>query len=473
MKRYSPKALNQYRGASVSYSIDEIKTPLKKRLFELLYHPTSDIILFVMVMGSTGLLIMELNHPDTQHSAGWVASVAGKKTNPTWLILDIITTVFFAIEYFGKMWVSPYRALYFRNHLIELLALFPILRIFRMVRIIRALRLLRLVRLNQIIDNNISDQDDETSDLITVLMYLFFSIVFGTVGIMLFEKGNNDGFVHITDGLWWCIVTITTVGYGDISPITLPGKLVAGCIMFIGLAFYASLTGVVSETLVNKARRKKRKRMREQIFSQHVVICGWNQHAQSICETILKKEESLIVSINSHEKTYPSHSRFFRVHGDPCDVTFLEEAKIAKANHVIILADEQLASPQDQDARSILTAMNVTQYVVPQKVIFELKQVENRVHIQKMGIENILHLTTFLRSHIEDIVVGSHNSIEKYTPFPVQNTHIGKTFQEMIILLAQEADHHALGLYRNHSIQIPCPIQQEITVGDVILCAKK
>ena len=85
-----------------------------------------------------------------------------------------------------------------------------------------------------------------------MITYLFLSVLFGTVGIMVFEKGVNESFVSIGDGLWWCIVTITTVGYGDMFPITVGGKIVAVSIMFVGLSFYALLTGTISTVLIER-----------------------------------------------------------------------------------------------------------------------------------------------------------------------------------------------------------------------------
>jgi len=473
MKKYSQKALVQYRNGSVPYSFDEIQSPAQKKLFEILYHPTSDIIIFIMVMISTALLILEVAHPASELSGSWVGSIAGKETTPMLFFVDVIITVFFALEYVGKLWVSPRKRAFFKSNLIELLALIPILRIFRMIRILRALRLIRLVRLNQIIDHNISDQDDETSDLITVLMYLIFSIIFGTVGIMLFEKGHNDGFVHITDGLWWCIVTITTVGYGDISPVTIPGKLVAICIMFIGLAFYASLTGVISEALIHKARRNKRKRMRDRIFSQHVIICGWNQHASTICEQLQQTEEQLLIVITPYDLDLETSPLLFHIKGDPSEEKVLKEAKAQEALHFIILADDNLENGQDRDARSILCVMNALRFLDPKKIIFEINRLENKSFVENLGISHILHLSSFVSTHIYELLTETASALEHYIQTPLTEQYFGCLFQEMLINFAKEESIHLIGVLRQDSVIVPCHMNEKLLEGDILLSYKQ
>ena len=80
-------------------------------------------------------------------------------------------------------------------------------------------------------------------------------IILGSV-MYLVERGQN-GFISIPDSIYWAIVTITTVGYGDISPVTPLGKFIASFIMFIGYGIIAVPTGIVTTEMASAIRRRK------------------------------------------------------------------------------------------------------------------------------------------------------------------------------------------------------------------------
>lgn len=333
-----------------------------------------------------------------------MGKIAGKDTDPLLLQVDIVITVLFACEYLLKFWISPQKWNFFTRNFIELLALLPVLRIFRMIRILRVARLYRLIRMNNIVEQNLHFQEDETTDMVTVLMYLFFSIVFGTVGIMIFERGENDGFQHLSDGLWWCIVTITTVGYGDISPITIPGKIVAVCIMFIGLAFYASLTGVISEALIMRSRKEKNKKMEENMFMQHIVVCGWNHHARAICQQVLQDKEQFILVLSNANESTPKSAQLVFKNDNPSHKKSLIEAKIEQAHALVLLADEGLQSPSDRDARNVLIAMNALSIRSDVPIIFQLEEENNRTHVEQLGIQKILQISKLAGVEVQKMI---------------------------------------------------------------------
>lgn len=471
MKNYTQRSLRQYRSSSVGFHEEEISNPLKHKLFIWLYHPRFDIVMLCCVLISIIILIAELSNPDENHSGSWIGSVMGKETNPLLLQLDILFTVIFAIEYLIKFWIHPYKWSYFRSNIIELFALFPILRVFRMMRILRIVRLIRLIRINRIIEQNISFEDDQTTDMVTVLMYLFFSIVFGTIGIIIFERGNNEAFAHISDGLWWCIVTITTVGYGDKFPVTLYGKIVASCIMFIGLAFYASLTGVISQTLINKAREKKKKRMEENMFAQHIIICGWNTHAPSISEQILKDEEQLILAISPSEVQNFSHPRLMAKIQDPTHRESLQEAKIEQAKMLLLLSQENLVQGSDCDGRNLLIAMNARMLNPEITIIMEVQNKQNILHAENVGIDKTFHVSELASNALLNII---STELEQYNPvrtiqIPCPTELYSKSFAQANTYFAKQHKQILLGIIRNNQNIIPCPFDEPLTESDICI----
>jgi voltage-gated potassium channel len=93
---------------------------------------------------------------------------------------------------------------------------------------------------------------------IAVFMLIVLMLVIILGSIMYLVEGRENGFHSIPDSIYWAIVTLTTVGYGDISPVTPVGKFIASLIMFIGYGIIAVPTGIVTTDLVMGARQKEK-----------------------------------------------------------------------------------------------------------------------------------------------------------------------------------------------------------------------
>lgn len=133
----------------------------------------------------------------------------------------------------------------------------PFLRLlvaFRIAGLIPALRIGVLVRANK---KHILKLIILSSDSLPAAMTLLFLVVFffGSV-TFLFEHGTNPQFHHISDGLWWAFVTLATVGYGDIVPVTSGGRIVAVLTMIFGIAVYSLLVANVTYYVEEVGRKR-------------------------------------------------------------------------------------------------------------------------------------------------------------------------------------------------------------------------
>jgi hypothetical protein len=109
------------------------------------------------------------------------------------------------------------------------------LRIFRVIRVFRVLRLVRFVDAARALNENISANKLR----VAVFMFSVFSVIVVVGCLMYLIEGEANGFTNIPVSLYWAIVTLTTVGYGDIAPQTVPGRLIAAIVMFSGYGVIA------------------------------------------------------------------------------------------------------------------------------------------------------------------------------------------------------------------------------------------
>lgn len=198
--------------------------------------------------------------------------------------LEWVFTGLFTLEYVCRLWVVKRRMAYARSFygLVDLLSILPayIELLVPGSHYLMTLRVLRLLRMFRVL--KMAEHLGEASVLLNALIasrrkiMIFFTAVLalvlveGTIMYVL-EKEANPDFANIPQSVYWAIVTITTVGYGDVTPVTLAGKMMASVIMLTGFAIIAVPTGIVTSELGREFRGggSKRRRCNE---------CGWENH---------------------------------------------------------------------------------------------------------------------------------------------------------------------------------------------------
>ena len=191
--------------------------------------------------------------------------------NELFNVLEWVFTFLFTIEYIFRL-ISiqkPLRYVFSTLGIIDLLAIIPsylsiVFAGAQSLLVLRALRLLRIFRIFKLTHFLTEIQFLKTAinsslKKITIFMLVVLSLVIILGSVMyLVEKGEN-GFNSIPDSIYWAIVTITTVGYGDISPVTPLGKLIASLMMFIGYGIIAVPTGIITTEMAMAVRTRKDK----------------------------------------------------------------------------------------------------------------------------------------------------------------------------------------------------------------------
>ncbi|GGG41858.1 ion transporter [Bizionia arctica] len=181
-------------------------------------------------------------------------------------IIEVFSVIVFTIEYLLRIYVTDKKLKFIFSFygIIDLLAFLPFylsfgvdLRSLRALRFLRLFRILKLVRYNRAMNHFASAIKSAKEEIFLFLFITVILIYFAAVGIYYFEnKAQPENFASIFDSLWWAIVTLTTVGYGDVYPITVGGKVFTFFILLIGLGIVAIPTGIITAALTRSVDKK-------------------------------------------------------------------------------------------------------------------------------------------------------------------------------------------------------------------------
>ena len=178
-------------------------------------------------------------------------------------------TALFTLEYIARIYCSPGRLLYMRSFygVIDLLSILPayisvvvagtnyllMLRLFRILRVFRVLKLMRYIAEANFLVRSLLQARRKI--LVFFVVVLVFSTIFGSV--MYVVEGPENGFTSIPRSIYWTIVTITTVGYGDITPKTPLGQIVASLAMLTGYSIIVVPTGILTAEFSHEMQRER------------------------------------------------------------------------------------------------------------------------------------------------------------------------------------------------------------------------
>lgn len=187
------------------------------------------------------------------------------------LMLEWGFTLIFTVEYLLRLYVASSRLRYARSFfgIIDLLSILPtyfsvfmpgtqyflVMRFFRVLRIFRLLKLVTFVKEADFVMASIRASGRK------IMVFLFFVLVMVCIvgSLMYMIEGPENGFRSIPEGIYWAIVTVTTVGYGDISPQTVMGRFLAAILMIVGYSIIAVPTGIVSAEMTSMQNKQGQK----------------------------------------------------------------------------------------------------------------------------------------------------------------------------------------------------------------------
>lgn len=192
-----------------------------------------------------------------------------KNYSDIFFIIEWIMTIIFTIEYLVRIWISPKPVKYILSFwgIVDLLSFLPtylrififgyhyliVIRIFRLLRVFRILKLARFNTESKLLVNALK----ASLHKLGVFLIAVIAIVVFMGTIMYVVEGGQQGFTSIPQSIYWAVVTVTTVGYGDMVPHTVLGKFISSIAMIIGYAIIAVPTGIITVEMANSGRKKR------------------------------------------------------------------------------------------------------------------------------------------------------------------------------------------------------------------------
>jgi len=232
------------------------------------------------------------------------------------------------------------------------------------------------------------------------------------------SRGGASGFDTFFHSLWFSIVTVTTVGYGDIAPKTQSGQLVTMFLIFGGIGYAGVLTGAITSWLVERNRRRVAGLVPLKKAHDKLLICGWKPNMREMLKSIIKIsgcDSSDLVLLNqmNHREVQdlrkdPLLEDFHYYSGDDTNLEDLRKANAHTARKILVLADHRPEkSPEEIDFQSILTSLAVNKLSPGTYQIVELILPKFRLYINQARVEEVIFNEVYARSHLVNIALMS------------------------------------------------------------------
>ena len=243
------------------------------RSYEIVEGTTNDIIsrgfqIFMVVLISLNVLMVIVETEEEISS----------QFSKLFYTFELFSIVIFTIEYIGRIVLCPLNPKYEGKKfarirfaltpmmLIDLAAILPFflpfvitdLRFIRIIRLLRLFRLFKLARYSEPMQTLGEVLKSKMGDLAVAFFILFIVLIFASSLMYHVEhEAQPEAFSSIPTSMWWGVVTLTTIGYGDTYPVTPAGKLVAAGVAILGIAVYAIPTGIMASAFTEEMRKKK------------------------------------------------------------------------------------------------------------------------------------------------------------------------------------------------------------------------
>jgi voltage-gated potassium channel len=296
------------------------------------------------------------------------------------------------------------------------------------------------------------------------------------------EHASNGGqFSDFGDAVWWSIVTVATVGYGDLVPRSMAGRIIGSVTIVSGIVLISLFTATISSVFI--ARKLKESQGLQDIdFTGHLLICGWNIHIEELLTLFSRqgnrKTTQQIVLVNDAPPDRIEsligafhHLDIRFVRGDHTREAILQRANSAEASAALILPDALSPTGQMNDEKTLLSLLTIKSLNSQTKAYCYIVNRENLPHIKRAGADDVIvsdqHVGFFMANQILNpgasqvaIEMMNFDHGNDIQTIAIEAEFIGRTFGEYFVHLKQQHNHTVLGVVTE---------QQTMSLNDILL----
>ncbi len=294
----------------------------------------------------------------------------------------------------------------------------------------------------------------------------------GACAVFLIENGRNEGFTSLFDSIYWSLVTVATVGYGDIIPESTSSRIIAMGMMVVGIAIMGTVTGRIASFLMERQMNEEKGLLDYSRMQSHFLICGWKREMSMVLAEVFTRNPSLnpsemILLGKPPQEEIDSLRRDTRfkgiryVHGDFIEERDLIRAGARGATRALVLADFCTEGDLQQiDSKTVMAVMSLKNLNRKAYVCAELLDTKFQKYLKLSHCDEILLSRDFSRSMLASASLGiglSHvvNALTSTSNgaaleiIDIPDAFIGKSYREVTQELKKRGKYLVLGLLEN------------------------
>lgn len=271
--------------------------------------------------------------------------------------------------------------------IIDLLAILPSYRPLRMLRVLLIFRLFKLFRYfnsMKLFANILASKQFELS---TLSIFLGFIIFIGTIDFYLFENIHNGGQIRtLFDSFYWAIVTVGTVGYGDITPMTVGGRIVAMALILSGVGVLSFLISIVVTAFNEEIQQLRENTVYAELhrYKNFVIICGFGRVGQHIAKQLHKDRQHFVVlDINEEHVQKAKQLNYLVIHADASNNDILKSVGINKGATAVLCVT-------GDDVTNVYIALTSRHLNKDIQIISRANGQENVKKMYQAGADNVI-----------------------------------------------------------------------------------
>jgi voltage-gated potassium channel len=347
---YGLKTSNRYK-ACKRFCYDLLENPQSRRKSYF------DVFMIVLVMISVFLLVYEVEHG--LHEAGelfergvvcvfiveyllraWLYSDTHKIIIQHYERAQYLNIPFSLAKALRHILATKLEYMFSLIAIIDLLAILPSYRPLRILRILLILRLFKLFRYSNSIKVFSDVLASKRFELITLAIFMGFLVFISSIAIYLFENPSSGGSIkHGYDAFYWAIVTLSTVGYGDITPQTHGGRFITISLILSGLGVLSFFTSIIVAAFSDKMHALRENRIYAELsrYKNFMIICGFGRVGQEIAAKLAQdKTPFVVIDTNEACIELAKQKQYLAIHDDASENRVLTQCGICQGASAVL-----------------------------------------------------------------------------------------------------------------------------------------